>query len=273
MKHFSIILLLFTLPLLGDYRPFAKAEVEWSRGIITSRSADSVERDIRLKKEPTVSINRLRMTSYSRAQQNTRELIATFLLEMQIEPGYTLQHLLESSEYTRERISYILNNSIKFRQHPVDFYTTECYASLTFHDIITTLPFRYENEAFPEFSSHGQPTLYTSLIIDTRGTSFKPLIFPAIVDEGGLEIYNRHMVDIASSGTSGIINYVYDEKSAHDHPAAGKHPYFTIALASAEGKPVIGYEDVRRIFSNKKNAEYLKKCRVILIINKEDSNE
>ncbi len=267
MKQLFIILLIIaTVPMNAGYRPYTEVSIQWDKGIVTARSSDSFEADVRLKKKGSGSINRLRLLSYSRAQKNTKELLASFLLGIPVEQGYTLEHLLDDSEYTREKISFMINNSVAFRQYPDGFYKAQCHASLTFKDIISTLPFRYHNENFPVYTEHGQSTLYTSLIIDTRGTDFTPQLFPAILDEGGLEIYNRHKVNIASCGSSGIVNYVYDEESAISHKIAGKHPYFTIALKTVDNKPVIGYKDVRRIFSNLKNSEYLKRCRVILII-------
>ncbi|MGL4370156.1 MAG: hypothetical protein ACRCUT_10875, partial [Spirochaetota bacterium] len=61
-----------------------------------------------------------------------------------------------------------------------------------------------------------------------------------------------------------------DERTARTMKTAGEHPYYTAALSSINGSPVISMTDARRILAHNKTAEKLKQCRVIFII---DSSE
>jgi len=111
-------------------------------------------------------------------------------------------------------------------------------------------------------------TLYTSLIIDTRGLGVKPMLLPVIYNESGLEIYSKDYFLASEALKHNAVSYVYNEKDAVKHRKAGRKPYFTSALKENNGSPVISDEDVKRLFSHKKNLDYLKKCRVIFIIDR-----
>jgi hypothetical protein len=94
------------------------------------------------------------------------------------------------------------------------------------------------------------------------------MLIPAIINESGLEVYNKNFINPDDAIKYNVVSYVYTEKDAIRHKKAGKNPLFCIALKNINGNPVISDSDIKKIFSHKKNIEYLKKCRVIFIIDR-----
>ena len=64
------------------------------------------------------------------------------------------------------------------------------------------------------------------------------------------------------------VSYVYNDKEALKHIKAGEKPYFCAALKSIQGSPVLSDDDLKKVYSDKKNLDSLRKCRVIFIIDR-----
>lgn len=269
---------LLLLPLLfwanlmlgSDYKPEIRTKIEWDKGMISSYAVDSIKSDIKLTEK---SINALRMDSYRRSRVLAEELLAEKILSVQVDANRNLEAVLGGSDYAKRELAQTLQNRVIIKQSPAGFYRSECKAYITFGEIIRLLPFDFPAHNFPEYTYTGKATEYTSLVIDVRGIDFFPMLFPSILDEGGLEVYSKEYVDITEAEPAGIVHYTFDEESAMSHSKAGDHPYFTIALKTVNNCPVIAYEDIERFFSNKSNSDYLKKCRVFFIIDRNRSEQ
>jgi hypothetical protein len=160
---------------------------------------------------------------------------------------------------------------VKFRHHPSDHYSSTCEANLSFGDIISSLPFEFPERDFPVRDDAKISTNYTGLVIDARGLPVFPMLFPSVYNEHGLEIYGRSFVSRESAGRAGLATYCRNEDEAMKHVKAGRKPYYTTAIRSLRGNPVISDRDARRILSASVTKEHLKKCGVVIIINMKDA--
>lgn len=259
----GILFFVFFFTLFASYSPSA-ATTSWTKGTISASGKYSIRNELSKGK----SLNRLRMVAYEKACTSAFELIASQIHTIRVDNSHLLADILNDSDFTKRQLSHLLQNGIQTSQSPVDFYTSSCTARISMRNLIKTLPFEYPDNDFPVYDAEVHPTLYTSLVIDVRGLNFEPMILPSVLDEGGLEIYGKDLVDVSQSAPSGIVYYVQSEEEARNHSKAGEHPYFTSAVKLFAGNPVISWDDSYRIFASKQTREYLKKCRVIFIIDK-----
>jgi hypothetical protein len=245
--------------------------VDWNNGLVIvntfysiKEDAQGVPRDFSAER----SINRLRMQAYRDAKGIALEYLVRSISGIQVDNQNSIQNILATESYSQERMAELLADRVYSREYPVDFYSARCEAKVRLADIIDLLPFEYPNEPFP-VKEQPLKTRYTSLIIDARGLGVKPMLFPSIYDEDGLEIYGRRMVNPRQATSRGLAVYCADEDSASKHAIAGNHPFYTVALRSLRGCPVISHEDVVRVYSHPETRNSLKNCNVILIIERE----
>jgi hypothetical protein len=264
---FIIIIFVISLFVSANYESSATSDILWNRGVVRASIVDSIKNDIVLGEKKNV--NMLRRASYNRAKSTAREVLASTILSVTVKNSMTIEHLMNENSFTRSRFANLIEEKIVDKVYPMDFYRARCNSYITFADILEVLPYRYPQNPFPTYDQAERPTRYTSLIIDTRGSGFTPKILPSVYDQGGLEIYGMQFIDPAEIHHSGIVLYAYTESEAMQHHLAGEYPYFTAALSTTSGNPVISYNDTKRLFSHIENSNYLRMCRVFFIIGRD----
>ncbi len=248
--------------------------VDWTRGIVATHATGRVvisDRGIPLERygRQAISLNRGRVDAYRLARERAVEKMYRLLGGVRIDADTRLDELLERDTVFQSRIMEVVSERTRFREFPVGFDGSGCSAELRIGDLLLAVPYGYPEEPFPSRIDNPIPTAYTSLVIDARGLGVEPMILPSVFDENGLEVYGRNMVDIRHATRFGIVRYAASEDEAMGHRVAGDRPYYTVALRSLKGCPVLADRDVRKILSSARTAENLKKCRVIFIIEKE----
>jgi len=266
---FAFILISTTL---FAYTNENKVTFDWSRGYISAHTVYSAKYDddgIPVDYAQTDSgPAHGRNAAYEKARIEALEQITWALRSVEVEAGVTVKDILETNAEFAGKFGDLMNDRIRSREHPGDYYGAICDARFRISDLIRALPYDYPMNPFPASDKNPLATEYTSLIIDARDEDVTPMIFPSVYDEDGLEIYGRRFINISTAVKKGVVSYCTDEKEAKSHPKAGEHPYFTTALRSSRHLPVISHRDVRKILSHKKTVENLRECRVIFIIRK-----
>jgi hypothetical protein len=216
----------------------------------------------------SVSLNHARLLSYNRAKEKAMENMMVILKSVKVDSDNYLSDIIEKNEFSQSKIYDVISSKAKLKEFPGGFSKTACLMELKISDIIPVLPYKYPAQRFPERMDIPIETEYTSLIVDARGISVEPMILPSILNEDGLEIYGRYMVNINAAGRNGIVSYAYNEQEAMKHKKAGAKPYYSVALKSLNGCPVISDRDIRKIYSSAENLKKLKNCGVIFIIDR-----
>ena len=274
-RIFTFILILITvIPFSASGNTGKNVSIDWNKGVITALTESAFRTDREgnpvSSHNSRISITKARIEASTLAKERARTMIARQLRTLRIDPDHILLDLINSDIRTRKLMSRCMDTKIKAQLFPVDFSTSGCRAELGLGDIIDALPFIYPEDEFPEPLSIPVKTDYTSLIIDARHLSIEEMVLPVIYNEDGLEIFSRHHIDIRYAAKYSMVSYVTNENSAHSHKKAGSHPFYTAALKSLNGCPVISNRDSRRILGSSRTRESLKKCRVIFVVKEEE---
>jgi len=111
--------------------------------------------------------------------------------------------------------------------------------------------------------------VFTGLVVDARGVQLRPTMKPKILDESGKEVYGYMMVDQTYANQQGISSYSKDLTAAQSNPRVTNNPLTVKALRSegpTKGDIVIGSADAGRISGAAENLSFLKKCRVMIVL-------
>jgi hypothetical protein len=258
------------LPVDAAYSVRDRVAIDWQKGEITATAYYSGLQDesgapidfAASGKSPSSA----RMHAYSMARESAALLIADSLKNVYVENKTSLLSLLESDADTSRKIGEILPGKLITKNTPEGFVSARCDARLRFSDIIAAISYEYPALPFPELKENPLASEYTSLIIDARGENIRPVLFPSVVDQNGLEIYGKRYIEPASVLKRGAAAYCSNEKDARSHSQAGDRPYFARAIGSVSGNCIISTRDTRKVLGHKKTVEKLKQCHVIIII-------
>lgn len=247
--------------------------VDWTGEIITAVGTDRITvNDEGQPVDPDsgriISISEARNMSYARSKEKAINEAAILISGITVDNESTVLQIIERDPVARARMTRVMHEYSKFREKPCGFMETSCELQLKAGYLIMALNYDFPMEAFPESEVKASPTLYTSAIIDTRGLGIRPMLLPSIYNENGLEIYGKNFISGDDAVKYLAVSYAYTESEAKKHKKAGQHPFFCAALKNLNGSPVLSDDDIRRIFSHKKNSAYIQKCRVIFIIDR-----
>lgn len=279
MKKNIIVILLFLLlhysaSFTADFTVGDKnSSINWTKGIIISRGRASINDSSEGQPgENSIimygSINRARISTYDRARDSAIDDLISSIRSIQVDSESRLIDIIRNSNFAQKKIYELLTHSLKIKMYPIDFFSTECEATLKMGDLIASLPYDYPQIDFPEVNNSPLSTTYTGLIIDCRNINVKPMLCPSIYTEDGLEIYGRHFINLRYASDKGMASYCFSEKDALKNDKSGNHPYYAVAIKSIKNCPVISETDYRRINGSRDTINNLKRCNVIIILNK-----
>ena len=270
-KFILIMLVIFTKYALADIK--TGASINWQKGYILSKGSASFA--VLDKGTPAdsdtgteISINRARKDAYLKARDEAIEEIVWAIKSIRVDPGKSMEDLINENHFTQKMLSEKILESVIIKEYPVDFYTSACELRLNFIDIITAVPYAFPANNFPVIDDNPLTTYYSSLIVDARGLDVKQMLLPSVYSESGLEIYGSQFIDGSLLLNGGMISYCRTEDEALKNKRAGDTPFFTVALKSIRGCPVISEKAARRVLGHPGTINNLKNCRVIFIINR-----
>ncbi|OFW60617.1 MAG: hypothetical protein A2W01_08520 [Candidatus Solincola sediminis] len=111
--------------------------------------------------------------------------------------------------------------------------------------------------------------VYTGLVIDARGLQARPAMSPKILDEDGKEIYGSMNVDREYAVQQGMSGYARDLTAAQSNSRVTNNPVTVKGLkADGQGRSdiVISNADASAIRGAADNITFLKKCRVMVVL-------
>lgn len=113
------------------------------------------------------------------------------------------------------------------------------------------------------------PMAYTGLVVDARGIAARPAMSPRIFDEDGKEVYGSANVDREYAVQQGMSGYARDLTAAQSNQRVTNSPITVKAVkTSGAGKAdlVISNADAQQIRASAENASFMKKCRVMIVL-------
>jgi len=270
INQYVVLVLLLSV----SYLPLsAGARIDWVEAKIKSTGSSSMAIDeegspVDMETGKQLSISEARNISYERSKEKALIDAINYLNEIQVDNEKKIKDLVRTDSVVRQNISKALEEHSRYKDKPDGYLSTSCELEFNIGYILTAINYNFPEDSFPVRSDIDISSQYTSIIIDVRGLGIKPMLIPSILNESGLEVYNKNFIKPADAVKYNPVSYVYTDKEAMKHKKAGKHPLFCAALKNMNGNPVISDIDVKKMFSHKKNIEYLNKCRVIFIIDR-----
>lgn len=111
--------------------------------------------------------------------------------------------------------------------------------------------------------------VYTGLVLDARGIQARPAMSPKVVDENGQEVYGSMQVDREFAVQQGMSGYARDLTAAQSNSRVTNNPV-TIkglkAVGPGRSNIVISNADAQMIRAAAENLVFLKKCRVMVVL-------
>ncbi len=273
MNKKILLILTIILILSNAGMPQNNGSIDWTRAMITASGTDKIAVNGEgLPVDPdtgrVISISEARNMSYSRAKEKAINAAALLISGIPVDNESTIMQILERDPVARARMTRVMHEYARFRDRKCGYMEASCELQINTGYLIIALNYDFPMEDFPASDVKASPTLYTSLIVDTRGLKIRPNLLPSIYNESGLEIYGKNFISGQDAVKHLSVSYTYTENEAMKHKKAGQHPFFCAALKNLNGSPVLSDDDIRKVFSHKKNSAYLKKCRVIFIIDR-----
>lgn len=111
--------------------------------------------------------------------------------------------------------------------------------------------------------------IFTGLVIDARGLAARPAMSPKVIDENGKEVYGSMNVDRQYAIQQGMTGYARDLTAAQSNPRVTNNPVSVKGVkADGPGKCdiVISNADAEKIRASADNLSFLKKCRVMIVL-------
>ncbi len=113
------------------------------------------------------------------------------------------------------------------------------------------------------------PAIYTGLVVDARGLGARPAMSPKLRDERGQEVYGSAYVSREYAVQQGMAGYAKDLTASQTNPRVTNEP-LTVKGLKTEGPGqsdlVISNADADKIRSASENLSFLKKCRVMIVL-------
>ena len=273
---FKLIVCLLPAILLSGLESSAgveESQADWTKNTVTTLGTASIRIDyggtpVNINDGGHISITEARRAAYETAKDIAMEKMISIIKNIRIDQDSTLGNILEQNSFTRQKLASALER-IKYEEFSTGFDSSSCRARLAFGDIISSLPFLFPEDEFPERMDVPIETEYTGLIIDARELNVKSMLFPVIYNKNGLEIISRRNINGAAAAKYGMLSYAFDEKEAKQNKRIGKFPLYTAAIEENRNCPVLSEKDVRRIFSSPKTLNAMRECRIVFIIDRE----
>jgi hypothetical protein len=113
------------------------------------------------------------------------------------------------------------------------------------------------------------PSVFTGLVVDTRGLGTKPVMAPRILDENTREVYGSAFVSREYAVQQGMSGYSKDLAAAQNNQRVADNP-LTVKGLKTEGVEhstvIISNVDASRLRSASENLSFMKKCQVIIVV-------
>lgn len=113
------------------------------------------------------------------------------------------------------------------------------------------------------------PEIFSGLVIDARGTQAKPALAPLVMDEEKKEVYGSAFVSREFAVQQGMCTYMKDLDAAMTHSRVAGNPLMVKGLKT-DGKMrsriIISNTDASKLRSASEHLSFLKKCRVVIVI-------
>ncbi|MCC5813689.1 MAG: hypothetical protein JJT78_02960 [Leptospira sp.] len=263
-------------------KDFFQSAVNWSRYEIQLNTEVNVPR-IQIHDElnhfsgqTATNLSEARSIAYSNAHKKNRSRMNIAMEKLLFDENYTLgEYMEENPKYKSKIIHYFNENpekeTIVYEKNKLVLESR--LNLLGSQELISVFFPELGGEVLPEIHDDLPSDSFTGLIIDARGTSFRPSLFPKIQNQEGRDIFSRKIANPNSILELGLVSYM--ENSNHPSVArrVGRNPYLVNPM-SVVGKNltnlVLANEEIAKIISSPSNRKNLRLCKVVILVGELD---
>lgn len=293
MKHYFIFCYLFISCVFGQM-PFLEAgvispflqkkpsgQVNWYSGEI-----------IAVAEVQNASVNNLAQKNgllVRKALINSRQNLWKLFTNIRIDNSRLVKEILNKNPDLENKIRGVVHNAqiiekgfkseghlqVKVGLNFRELIIKEIIPQSVWYETIKRNSNRFDEVQTEKYVQQEQTT-YTGLIIDAKGLPLSPSILFTIYDPSGKEIYYPGSIDPDLIEDRGLAVYLSDIKSAVSSSRTGKSPLVVQAQELKDNSKVdliLSKQQSTKILNAPGSKEFLKKCRVAIVLGNYDSQE
>jgi len=254
------------LPPEGCLVQFPQGYVNWSTGRVYARGK-VVPSDRKKADSPDFILSAAR----SAARRNLIEI----LKHLNIYTDFSVGALAASNDHILAGIEKNVMDAKLIKQSYTSHRSIEVVLEAPLFGGFLQLVLPEEIKSIPTLQTINPPALniknqleYTGLIIDAIAIGFDPVLYPVVISELGVEIYNALFISREFAVQQGVCRYLCTMESAEIAKWVGTNPIRVKGLRKGgkNSSIVISKSDADRIEKIRERHRFMKECRVIILV-------
>lgn len=255
--------------------------INWSRGIVYAKGIGKATEKTSQKGEEG--------SAEAKAEMDARSHLFETINRVRIDSSTLVEDLVKKNDLIRMQLKDMIKVAEIVKREYLSDGTVELTLGLKLHggfaqfilpreikhvpNIKTISPRVQKRKNIEEDTKPGVKIpvagVYTGLILDARGLKGRPAMCVMIVDEDGREVYGSAYVSREFAVHHGMARYEKEIKAARNSQRVSDNPLIIRGLrAQGSGRCdfVISNADASKIRGASENLLFLKKCRVIIVL-------
>ena len=262
---------------------FSSGVVDWSRGVIQAKGAAAAGDIADIDKST-------RSALLDEAVEKARSNMLETVYKVRVDAATLLGEVAAGNETLKNDIVGIIREADVVEEIQGD-WTAEAVVKLPFSgsfsqlvlpgqitrlQTITPMPVEKNNlsgvvpKSNAGIADDEKPaTTHTGLVIDAKGLKALPALSPRILDEKGEQVYGASYISREYAVQIGVCGYMKSLDAAVSHERVAGNPLVVKGLRTngpALSDIVISDKDALKIRGASENLTFLKKCRVIVVL-------
>lgn len=265
----------------NDYVQYCDSgKINWTKGVLQSKGSSSNTDKIKINGDIDTWVLE------SAIQKGRTNLLKT-LYKIRIDSAALVEEIIRSNVGMRDEILSMVEKVPVAQKESLEDGTIEvslemdmfsAFSQLILPEEITQIAtikhVPSENRRFSEETGSGSdspiiPLENTGLVVIAAGLNVIPSMAPKIVDENGEQVYGSTFASRDSAVQYGMATYIRDFSEHLNNKRLGENPLVVRGVRTSGpgfSDIVISNADASRIRSSSKNLSFLKKCRVVIVL-------
>ncbi len=240
--------------------------INWSRGIVTAKGIGAPPEKYYGK--PQARPAALTAAKYV-AMRNLLEIING----VRIDSTTTVKDFAVSSDIIYSKVNGMVRGARIIKQEYMSDGTVEVTVQMSlrggFSQLVLPRDIQQVESIKPMKPAKTESLVFTGLIVDARGLNARPAMSLKILDESGGQVYGSAYVSREYAVQQGMSGYAKDVNMAMTNQRVADNPLVVKGIrtvGAGHSDIVISNTDASRLKSVSENLSFLKKCRVMIVV-------
>jgi hypothetical protein len=243
-----------------------KGKINWSEGYIEAVGIGAPpERYIGKPQARPMALRAAKVDAYRNLLETTKGV--------RIDSATVVKDFTVESDVINAQVEGLVKGAKVVNQEYLSDGTVEVTVRMPmaggFAQVIIPKALEKKPEAVPPAPPAPAGDVFTGMVVDARGLQARPAMAPKVLDENGKEVYGSMNVDKEFAVQQGMSGYARDLTAAQSNPRVTNNPV-SVKGVKTEGPGradiVISNADADKIRGAADNMTFLKKCRVMIVL-------